>query len=796
MARRIHAAGQWLRDRQAEGVVRVIARSPDRAASLDRLADRIDDRVIGALLNESYRAEIQQDWDEAAGWADLASQASLLGGTSRGRAEALTWQGRLLLDTFDRTTAPGSGSTGSPGGALPDSAAEAVGAALEIYRRIGPPEDLLTAQQLTVRIHRARGAGMAALDGQLRCVRIAADITDETRATAVTGRLATMYWSLAEDDLRAGAELLLTGADDALAQARDRRTSADLLDAMGHAHQQLGAVEPAFTAWSAAAGLYRECGPQSDEFLVLSRMFDYAVEQEQVDRAREYGEASFRAVPTDIKPELLADRLHRLACIHVYLDRTDEAINILGRAVEASRDVPHSYASTLFLLDKALLEVQLGRLGDGRRNLEQVAATGLEYLAWVADAHLTDLLMNSGDLGAAAAHADAALQLTITSIGAMACRAHSLHRSGLVHMRAGDAETAYRRFSQLMPILARNPEPTALRGSRLQDHPVIPPPRAQSAWWAHLACEATGRKEEAAVYLRLHLELISRAVENPQLPGAEELWDTAEYQEAAAQVREFSTGMSLYRSDPGAALACFGRAVESTVLSDQPWLVAQAHQLSASCHVRLGDDRAAAASFGRALETMPPGTEFEIEWPSRAGLAGIALREKRFEVAYKQLIRCVRITEESRSSLTGVNERADFLSAMLPFYDMLVMTCVRLDRPEEALDAVQQIKSRTLLDLLSVPTHRPIDPTLGKRLADLKRDQEDWLSEYGGEPVDRRVDVDYLQSREYQKLDNIVSRQKERAKVEQDVKDRGLFQKLEAQGAPVSFAAIRSMLDL
>ncbi|WP_329181712.1 hypothetical protein [Streptomyces sp. NBC_01477] len=68
-------------------------------------------------------------------------------------------------------------------------------------------------------------------------------------------------------------------------------------------------------------------------------------------------ETTLRAAPADPDPGLPADRFHRLACVHAYPDREDDAIGALGRAVDLSRDVADSTASPRFPLDKALLEL-------------------------------------------------------------------------------------------------------------------------------------------------------------------------------------------------------------------------------------------------------------------------------------------------------------------------------------------------------------------------------------------------------------------------------------------------------
>src|SRR5712691_2317296 len=93
------AAREWARDRRAEGIVHALQRSADRPATLTAVQNWVDDRVLSGMLDLSYAAAAtNDDQEDALAWADLAVQASLLGGTAAGRADALLLHATLLCD--------------------------------------------------------------------------------------------------------------------------------------------------------------------------------------------------------------------------------------------------------------------------------------------------------------------------------------------------------------------------------------------------------------------------------------------------------------------------------------------------------------------------------------------------------------------------------------------------------------------------------------------------------------------------------------------------------------------------
>lgn len=784
MQRLTRAARQRGRDLRAEGIIQLIVRSPDRAASLYRFTDKIDDQVVCGLLNLSYLADRDGDPAEAMAWADLADQASLFGGTSSGRAEALMHKAILLLDHADRTSTTYT--------ALLDTADQAARAALAIYAGAGPPEDLLTAHQLITRIHQARGDTLSALGSQLDCTYVSAGITDQERAAETVGKVAAMYWQLRDDELTAGAEMLRRDVTALLARAASPRASADLLDALGDAYRRLGAEEAAFETWSAAAAMYRDAGAHEGEFLVRGRMLEFAAELGQAERARQLAEACIASAPPGIPPEQLADRYHLLAAAYRFLGQVDDAVAAYRKAIDLHARGGHGTGAAMtVLLEMALLEADSGRFHDARRDLQQLANLG-ERSWWLVATTLADInRRHLGDLGAAAAHTETALQLSISTLNNLACRAHSLYQSGILHLMAGDAETAYNRFTQLEPILADPPEPILIKVNRLYDHPVSPPERAECAWWASRACEATGRQDEARSYLRLHHDLL-RLEPQAGFP-AEAAQYADEHPALLSGRRALASGVSLMRTEPMEALAHLRRARADLAELEETELSARIDAATGSCLLRLNDHIAAATAFLRALETCCPGTDTELELECRHGLACIAAAAELYAEAHAQLTRCVELIEQYRSSIPGVDGRVSFLQGRLPVYELLVKVCVVLNWRAEAFDAVQQVKSRSLVDLLAQPAHQPIDYSLDTRAAELKADRERWIAEYAG---DTRWDDpgEFIGSREHQMLDRSIKQDAGIAAIDEERKARGLLEKLHGQGSPVDFTTAKTLL--
>ena len=181
---RFTSPARWAQDLRAAATIATIQRAPDPAAALARLQDKINDQVIGRLATLSYAAWRDGNHAASRAWADLAVQASLLGGTSAGRADALTQQVTVTLDEAERD------------GTVPEerlqAAESAAREAMAIYSDAGQADERIGAQlssrgcgkrkatlwgrskpssagPSSPRGRRIRGYGLACSAGSVRC---------------------------------------------------------------------------------------------------------------------------------------------------------------------------------------------------------------------------------------------------------------------------------------------------------------------------------------------------------------------------------------------------------------------------------------------------------------------------------------------------------------------------------------------------------------------------------------------------------------------------------------------------
>lgn len=792
MARFAGGARQWARDLQAASVVAAIERAPDPAAALARLQARVNDEVIGRLTILSYAAWRDGDHAASRAWADLAVQASLLGGTSAGRAEALR---QLVNVTINE---------GKLEGTVPEArlqaAESAAREAIAIYADAGQTDEHVGAQLSVARLREAGGDTFGAFEAQLSGSLLAAQSADPGVRAGVFGRLCPLYWDLPEERQRAGAELLAPEIGTLLALVADQGTLAELLFTAGHAYHQLGdpARDAAFEAWTRAAAIYQDLGAALDEYLVRSRMFEYAAELGEPELACELGEACIAAAPPDVPASGLADDYQLLAVTYSLLDRVGDAVTAYRQAIRLHLSDPKGKgaASTLYL-ELGLLEADTGRYQDARRDLESVTSGGTSGF-WLVNITLADICyQHLGDLGGAIAHAERALQLSIDGLRNLLCRAFSLHQEATIRARAGDMETAYRRLSQLMPILDQHQptEPIVIHVSPLCARPVTLPSRAECAQLAARAAEATGRHDEASAYRQLAEELAGHAP-GDILPAEITAELDPEHVAALDAFRELRRASTLLPAQPRDALAALARARTLPAATAEPRLTALLDYVEGRCHLGLRDFPAATAAFGRALAALPDGTAAQVRIGCHGGIADIAMADGRHAEAHEHLKTSVDLIESYRSSLPRVEDRMAFLREQIPVYERLVICCIALNLRAEAFSVVQQVKSRSLADLLAQPVHRPIDYDLEGRATLLRAGHEHWVAEY----LWNTLEYDFLGSEgyesspEYRMLTGIIERREQERELAEERHARGLLEELHDQAAHVDFAAAKELL--
>src|SRR3954454_12387152 len=105
----VKAITEWFRENRANGVVALLVNSEDPITTLRKLRQQIDESVIDKLLSHDFHVGKAEGAEKALSWADIALQASLIGGRAIDQAECVTWRGIFLQDLYEETskTLPG-----------------------------------------------------------------------------------------------------------------------------------------------------------------------------------------------------------------------------------------------------------------------------------------------------------------------------------------------------------------------------------------------------------------------------------------------------------------------------------------------------------------------------------------------------------------------------------------------------------------------------------------------------------------------------------------------------------------
>ncbi|WP_330350938.1 tetratricopeptide repeat protein [Streptomyces sp. NBC_00582] len=761
---------KWLGERRVEGVLRVLERSSDRAAALVRLSSGVDDGVLAGMVDFSRAAGERGDDEECLAWAELAVEASLHGGTLTGRAETLLWHARVQLDRWPGTL------TDRPRGL--GAAQRGLEEVFGILDEIGTPVDRAMALSLRARVHTAFARGLDAFQDSLSAAELALECDDEELLAHITGYLSRQYKKLPDDPELAIPRQLIAVGERILLRIGDAPPTPALRDALGDAHRQLDDERRAHDQWITARHQYAARGDSAGVFEMDVHLVGLAVEGERYTEAIELGERVLADHPSGVRPGRLAELHHVLGAVHRELGQVDEAWARYEKAISLAEADSGPLRVSAYLVDAALYAIDTARPDAALSHLLKAYTSSSGPASWLAALTLAELhLSHFGDVASAKQFAEWALDRAILdthtdSVGSgnvmkdPAVRACSLHRAGLAAFGAGDIETAYRRFHDLVPLLTEDMTPPLIELTSTYSHPVVPPALSGSIWWAYLTSRQTGREEEA----RAHL---------------------ARYSEVLATGTGLFDGFELVRTDPERALDQL-RAILETVSSFTPPplpLIGLVRSAIGTCHVRLGQLSDAAAVYGKALSTVNgSGGHWEVEFSARSGLAFIAESDGDLVQAEQHLSRVVELTEKSRGTLTGVDERIGFLAGRLNAYERLIILRIRLGRTSEAYGTTQLVKSRTLGELLAGDEHRPIDHALEAELAALRREQDDWLSTHVARPATPSSEalLDMLQPESHR-------RNRQRA-AENSREQRKLFTSLPAPGPPMSYTEVRSLL--
>jgi tetratricopeptide (TPR) repeat protein len=785
MTRRPGGVRAWLREVRAEGIAVRLERAEDRTAELARVRTVIDDDVLESILIRSYAAGKRGDDAEKLAWADLAVEASLHGGTGRGRANALQWHAQMHVGHLPKTSTERMSSL--------QNADRSIRAAVEILEEIGPAEDLTMAIAVRARVHSALGRGKAAFD-DFHTV-LTTMIRNGDAVGDMARRLVSQYWRAGNDSTAAARDLI--GLTDQLLQHLEGQDTAALWLALGDAQRQLDDEQAALAAWATARQWYADQDDRSGLFEVDGHLFEFAVERERYEEALCLGERCLAGAPADADAKRISEHQHLLAAVKHELGHPD-AMAAYERAIELADALERWSIGPSYRIEAAVLYIGAAQLENALRHLRQAASTAQQSVVrWAADDILADLQLNRLHNPAAAVRsADAALNTIIHSVEVVnndeldsaTIRASSLYRCGAAAYAAGDLDAAHRRVTELWRLLDEDLPATILSVTATYDHPVTPPARSAVAWLSHLVCLGAGRHAEAATYLARHEELVG--IESIAVPPV----DDKDLPPGYAALRDggsaLLTGVTMARTSPGPAIGQLLAAIEMLAEAGAPdVMIALAEQQLGYCRRRTGDPTAAKACYERALALAESsGGYAEIEFSCRMGLAAIAEAAGDLTAAETNLRRCVEITETARASFTGVDERIRFLTERLPVYERLVALQIRSGRLEQAYATAQLIKSRTLGELLTEPEHRPIDYTAEDEVAAVRADWHDWIGRY----LDPRHDTDA--SRELDLLLAEKDRRDRLASVAERRRAQGLFDGLSGNESSVTYETVRLLL--
>jgi hypothetical protein len=311
--------------------------------------------------------------------------------------------------------------------------------------------------------------------------------------------------------------------------------------------------------------------------------------------------------------------------------------------------------------------------------------------------------------------------------------------------------------------------------------------RSEILWNASFTARATDNHAEADAWAARAAEL--RGSDPSVVTSDDDLLDDPELLTLAVDSRELSTAVALVHHSPAEALARIAKI--SPELLFAPDVRAQTNMVTGMCQEKLGEHDAALAAFRLAMDHSGA---VDVKQFCHWRAAAIHYSRREYGLAHSHLVACVRLFEAARTSFDDVEARMTFLRIGLIRHDRLIEVCLRLNLVAEALTAVQQIKSRALLDMLAQESHRPVDAAFEARAAGLRDEHEQWLTEFAAGTGPEGPAEEYLTSPRHRMLSGIVQNQKNTKALQEERDDLALFDRLVDEGAPLDFAAIRSLL--
>jgi hypothetical protein len=218
--------------------------------------------------------------------------------------------------------------------------------------------------------------------------------------------------------------------------------------------------------------------------------------------------------------------------------------------------------------------------------------------------------------------------------------------------------------------------------------------------------------------------------------------------------------------------------------------------------LRLEEFGAARAYFERALQLIAQSPDMFEEVICRLNLGLAEAGCQNMQAAYEQIARVIQIKEAERISLANDEQRFAFLQNTLDTYLMFLGICMKLRLFREALETVEKIKSRVLLDLVSQSNKRPIDYRSLSRIKELGRRRKEWMDDVlletdasMSDRLDRLMEADSEKATAWIYTPFKIYEEIEASK--RELKERNLMLEMETRStSPLSFDDIRELIAL
>jgi CHAT domain-containing protein len=726
-------------------------------------------------------------------WAQLAQDASVIGGGTADLAECLTLRGILTQDLYEELAGDDDEHTARAG--LLDEALQYMLEALALRGRLDDQESLALALGHVSSIYHKLGKEFLAFVYRLNSlVQTQPSEKGSTTLTRPIGNLIGLFWHLSERESREASELLRQHSKTLqhLARQTDPLIRGDLFDILGMAYREIGEQETALLSWQQAGTEYSASDEPSRAFYVWARAQDLAYLREKPEEIVEFGLQCIRTAPEDVSAKALASRHQLLAFGYNLMGRQVEAIAAYHNAaciVSASEDrtLPGTY-----LLDAAHIEAECGMLEEAREDFEKVlSGPAGAFTFWDAEYGLAEVFWRKGDLGAAIHWSDEAVALSIGNRMNFELRACSLLLSGQLHSLAGNDRTAIDRCDDLLKIFEEDskivPQSVFWYHTDLPlPHCVVTPTPAAAAFIGLIAAQRQGSRETIKRYLDLCLRFSLQE-------QAQTTETTSEAEMLTHDLSQLARADSLLLIDPKQAIDILLAALP--LLEDEGPPLIVVHRTLGIAHFSLGDIAQARFSFSHVLELTKTYPMVEEEIVSRFYLGLIEMGSGALERAYDEFFAVIRAKESQRGSLADLDLRQGFPQGA---YWALIEVCRRLGRTRELVETVEKLKSRVFLDLLGSTQHRPIDYTSLQEIKDLQQRRENhrrqFLLETNAESM-RRLDNLFAEDPENASAlwETGVNLGENLTKTTERLRHKGFLVELESHALALSFDEIRGL---